>query len=614
MTFRELFRRFGATIVLLVVIALMFWAMPGGGGGDGDGEAGLGAVQAGAASPDSSSPLAGEDGSGAPGAVEATDQGGAGGARANSGSAAGAAPGGSTGAAAAAPPPPPGAECRPEDGRQPGISLAMPPCVPVFTGDNGGATAQGVTADEIVVVRYVPQADAAVNAALTVAGADDSPEKVEDMYDTWRRYGNHHFETYGREVVFVDVNASGPPDNDAAMRADAIKIAEEVGAFAAIQRSGSTVLADELAQRDVHAIGYGTASRSFYETIPPRVWSQQPTPESSYEHAAEYIGKRLAGREARWAGDDQDATLQQRFREQPRKFGLVWIEGVGSRVDPFAKRSRDHFVGELAKYGVKLAAEASYTFDLPRQQQQSTNIISKMRAAGVSNLVFYGDPLYPAFLTREATRQSYFPEWLITGSLLVDTTFFGRTYDQAQWQHAFGFSTFWVFWEHVAASEGFHEYHHMNPDAQPGDEGVAINNLRWDVQHLFIGLHMAGPELTPDSFARGMLDYPATGGVPGLPLLDYTERDPSAFKDMVEVYWDAEQTGLDETDQQGVGLLIKVDGGRRFQVGQWPTTEPTVFDRTGTIYTADEPPGGRVVFPHDADGHTHAPDGCRSCG
>ena len=609
MTFRELIERFGGLLALLVVLALLFWAMPGGDGGDAGG-AGVvtddGAVANGttAAETTSATPLEGES--------PATGAGGVGAGSASSASATGPSSPGATAAAAVAPPA--GAECRPEDGRQPGISLAMPPCVPLFSGDNGGATAPGVTGDQIVVARFVPQNDPAVNAALTAAGADDSPEKVRDMYDTWRRYGNHHYETYGREVVFVDVPASGPADNDAAMRADAIKIAEEIGAFAVIERSGSSVLGEELAQRNINSLGYGTYSRFFHETIPPRMWSQQPTPESSYEHAAEYIGKRLAGRNAIWAGDDQDVTLQQRFREQPRKFGLVWIEGNGSRVDPHAKRARDYFTNELAKYGVELAAEASYTFDLPRQQQQSTNIISKLRADGVSNVVFYGDPLYPAFLTREATRQNYYPEWLITGSLLVDTTFFGRTYDQAQWQHAFGFSTFWVFWEHVAASEGFHEYHHMNPDAEPGDEGVAINNLRWDVQHLFNGIHMAGPNLNADTFAQGMLDYPPTGGVPGLPLLDYTRRDPSAFKDMVEVYWDATRTGLDETDQQGVGLLMKVEGGRRYQIGQWPNTEPKVFDADGAIYTADEPPGGRVVFPHDADGHTHPPDGCRSCG
>jgi hypothetical protein len=218
-------------------------------------------------------------------------------------------------------------------------------------------------------------------------------------------------------------------------------------------------------------------SREFYKTVPKnRIFASLPPPEYHFEHMAEYIGKRLAGRNAVHAGDDQ-APLQT-FREQERKFGQIWIEGVGSRVSPHAKTAHDHFQAELAKYGVRLAAHASYTFDLPRQQQQSTNMISKMRSAGVTTLYFFGDPLYPAFLTREASRQNYYPEWLVSGLLLEDITFFGRTYDQGQWRNAFGLSPLWVFWENKATSAGYREYFHVNPDRREGDQGVGINTVR----------------------------------------------------------------------------------------------------------------------------------------
>src|SRR5215213_1381448 len=107
-------------------------------------------------------------------------------------------------------------------------------------------------------------------------------------------------------------------------------------------------------------------------------------------------------------------------------------------------------------------------------------MISKMRAAGVSNITFFGDPLYPIFLTKEATRQNYYPEWLITGTLLTDTTFFGRTYDHAQWQNAFGISPLWVFFKNLDQSDGYREYHHMKPETKPGDESVGINTYRTD--------------------------------------------------------------------------------------------------------------------------------------
>ncbi len=55
-------------------------------------------------------------------------------------------------------------------------------------------------------------------------------------------------------------------------------------------------------------------------------------------------------------------------------------------------------------------------------------------------MIFSGDPVAPGDFTREATAQEYFPEWLLANSPLVDTTAFSRTYDQEQWQHAFGIS------------------------------------------------------------------------------------------------------------------------------------------------------------------------------
>lgn len=60
------------------------------------------------------------------------------------------------------------------------------------------------------------------------------------------------YETYGRTVRLVTVEASGGAADDAAARADAIRIADDVGAFAAIGGPSQTnAYADELAARGV---------------------------------------------------------------------------------------------------------------------------------------------------------------------------------------------------------------------------------------------------------------------------------------------------------------------------------------------------------------------------
>ena len=56
----------------------------------------------------------------------------------------------------------------------------------------------------------------------------------------------------------------------------------------------------------------------------------------------------------------------------------------------------------------------------------------------MTTVIFAGDPVAPRDFTSEATKQEYFPEWFLNISALVDTNAFSRTYDQEQWQHAFG--------------------------------------------------------------------------------------------------------------------------------------------------------------------------------
>ena len=110
----------------------------------------------------------------------------------------------------------------------------MPPCL-ISVGSNGGATSRGVTKDTIKVVRWIGQIDPGTRAILESAGLSD-PENVKRAdYEALRIYGNQHYYTHGREVQFVQMNASGPSENDEAMKADAVKIANDIKAFAVIE-------------------------------------------------------------------------------------------------------------------------------------------------------------------------------------------------------------------------------------------------------------------------------------------------------------------------------------------------------------------------------------------
>jgi hypothetical protein len=626
MSVRELLDRYGPTMAVLAVLGLLAVLVPGNAP---ESEQLSATGDAGSVVPTDSSVAATVDPAATTGDVAATDpaagtapSGGSaptpGGAAAapKAGAPAPGAPGAAPAAAAAAPAAPAGLKfgsgpnCR-EDGRMKQMSTYSPPCVDWKPGtDNGGATARGVTKDKIIVTWFRSQSDPATDAALQAAGATDNETDQRRIYASLVRHFNHHNETYGREVVIKEVQASGKDTNEAAMKSDALKIAKEIGAFA--NYGGPNVLAAELAQLGVVCACTTSAAEAFYTANPPYIFASLPTLEDYYIHFAEYIGKRLANKPAKHAGDP--TGLMQR---NPRKFGLIYYEGRDGRADPDYKKARDVFVRELAKYGVTLSADVGYLYQIENAGGHSEGMITKMKAAGVSNLLFVGDPLYPVFVTKEATRQGYFPEWFISGTSLIDTSFFGRTYDQAQWSNAFGISPLWVFHVDVSTSSGYQAYHHATPGARRGDEGVGINVYQAPIQLLFNGIHMAGPNLTADTFSKGLLAYPKTGGKAAAPLVYFTRESPNAIKDFTEVFWSPTQSGKDETGKDAPGVLLKAEKGRRYQAGQWPAQDPKVFeDAAGeAVYTDDNPPGGPATVPHAQDGHTHdfKNKACLSC-
>ena len=99
------------------------------------------------------------------------------------------------------------------------------PCVEPWdeTEDNGGATAQGVTADEIVVVNYKGQPDPLQQALVEDAGADTDPDANNEVEVDYINMFADVYETYGRTVRIETIEASGGPDDATAAQADALQ-------------------------------------------------------------------------------------------------------------------------------------------------------------------------------------------------------------------------------------------------------------------------------------------------------------------------------------------------------------------------------------------------------
>jgi hypothetical protein len=80
---------------------------------------------------------------------------------------------------------------------------------------------------------------------------------------------------------------------------------------------------------------------------------------------------------------------------------------------------------------------------------------------------------------------------------------------------------------------------------------------------LFIGLQMAGPNLTP-SFQAGMFAYPARTGTLG--RWSFSPTDYTSIDDAREVYYDRNALS---TFNNKAGRYVTLHGGKRFRGPTW---------------------------------------------
>ena len=214
-----------------------------------------------------------------------------------------------------------------------------------------------------------------------------------------------------------------------------------------------------------------------------------------------------------------------------------------------------------------------------------------MRDAGVTTVLLSTDPLIPKTITEEATKQGYFPEWVVGPSVLADTTFFGRTFDQEQWAHAFGLGLPAARADN-SLSDAFFVY-----DWYYGVEAPVntVNVILPGPNQLALGIHLAGPDLTPASFEQGLFRYPANESGKTFSRVSWGDglwdrTDYNSADDATTWWWDPEATGEDESGNEGVGMMRYVDGGTRYLPGGWPSDAIPWFEEEGSVTVYDELP------------------------
>ena len=486
-----------------------------------------------------------------------------------------------------------GSRCDTSTGRLAVPDFFAQPCFAPFTGDNGGAAAPGVTGDEITIVYYEGQETDPIIAYVTDAIRSDDTNG--DQFATMKelvRYYETYYELYGRKVNLITFEGTGNATDEVAARADAAQIALQYKPFVVFGGPALTsAFADELAAHQVICIGCTPGQpASFYSDRDPYVWGLDGSPLQKQRHVVEFLTKQIIGKNASHGGDA--------VKDQPRKLGLLYLESSGA-----SKELADTFSAAMQTAGSPFAEVVAYQLDPTTIQATATQVITRMKAAGVTTIVFSGDPVAPRDFTKEATAQEYFPEWVVSASTLVDVSAFARTYDQEQWKHAFGVTQLAARTptDQIGAFFIYKWFTGVDPPANDSIGVIAPNPALF-----FAAIQRTGPNLTPQTFRDAIFALPGTskGLVISQPFLSYgdkgywPDKDFLGVDDATAIWWDPTATGPDEIRKDGLGMYQFVDGGQRYLPGQWPTTDK-MFDPAGAVAIYNTPPPGEApgVYP-----------------
>lgn len=475
-----------------------------------------------------------------------------------------------------------GERCDTERGRLAVVDYFAPFCMAPFEGDNGGATATGVTGDTITIVHYQgPDNDPVIAYITDAIKADDTNAQEFDTVANLLPYFERYYEFYGRKVEIVRYESTGLATDEVTARADAQRIAEEYSPFAVVGGPALTnAFADELAAREIVCISCGGGSAEWFAERDPYVWGIDGSAAQKQVHVAEFIGKQLAGKPAVHGGDE--------FVDTVRKFGYVYVEGSSE-----SKVLADQMVERLDAVGARPVEVLPYVLDPGSIQQTASQIIAKLKAAGVTTVILSTDPVAPRDFTREATAQEYFPEWLVAAATLTDTVAFGRSYDQQQWAHAFGVTS-------LAAridpeiSGIYSVYKWFTGEEPPANESIGV--FMPGFQLLFSALQSTGPNLTPDTLAAAIRGFETVKAItqPWLTWGDWgiwDTADYNGIDDATLFWWDPNAEGPDEVRKTGRGMLVYPDGGKRYLPGEWGTEDRLFIDEGAVSLYTTPPPG-----------------------
>lgn len=382
--------------------------------------------------------------------------------------------------------------------RQVSFTPYAPMCLPKWQGNNGGATAHGVTATTITVI-FRDTSD--LDAINTATGAATFSQQIHDA-QAIINYLNGQYELYGRHVVVKTFTGQGnytqeAEDQDQAGANTDAQTAYGDGAFAAELENSLGSWASALASH--HIITPTISDLAGFQANAPYLYgdSQYPLPESTGSSFAALTCQRMAHLPAIYAGDPV-------FQHTTRTFAAIEPEAPGytGAVNAYAQQAKS--------CGVTVKT-FQYTFDINQEPSDAAQIDAQLKAAGITTVMFWGDPLMPTYLTQAAAGQNYNPEWVFT-DLQNTNAQSGGGANASEMAHAMNIGPWPAATQPETSRMCYRIYKLADPGGAPQSDPESLDTYCSGILAFFAALQAAGPDLTPTTFQHGWFSLPPSAG------------------------------------------------------------------------------------------------------
>lgn len=438
-----------------------------------------------------------------------------------------------------------------------------PQCRQWSSADNGGATSQGVTGDTITITLRdtgPPYDIGSAIAQLTGERITATVTKWDDIVRTYRtliEYMNKRFQFYGRQLKLKTYEGQGSVVDEvlgggqAGANADAIAAAQQHRAFADVSYE-APVFAEALAKQKVISTNAIYPPKDFFAENAPYVWAVLPDCTNLIRNLTGFLLKEVVGQ----------PVLAGEFAGKPRRIGAVVPDS------PTYKKCGDLSAKLLKEAGHPFADVRYYRLSLDGIPNDAKDIASAFANEGITTVVLGSDPLFPYFMTTTAQQSDWHPEWIVSGVAFQDADFAGQLFEPHQWRNAFGVS---MTGAPVAtrSSYGYTAYRSVDSATSPVE--LIADYIYGQLYLLAIGVHGAGPNLTPETFAQGMRAYRPARAAGPFGAWGFPDGEFSAPRDARIIWWDPNETS---TYNGSAGTYR--DNGTRYPLGEFPAGPPAV--------------------------------------